>query len=177
VDVDKRFYAALILVAHGDTSRSEGLETVTSITERIPSYAARAAPALSRIDSTTIERARCADVGTPAADFRRPGGDARLQTLLRRGCTSALDWLVEQLLSEAPAGRLVLDIGPISAPLGAPIFAGDQAALVVSNWRGGAPYRMMRPVEERRSERAELAAWLREQFTRIQRGDTVEFAH
>jgi hypothetical protein len=36
---------------------------------------------------------------------------------------------------------------------------------------------MMRPVEERRSERAELAAWLREQFTRIQRGDTVEFAH
>jgi len=175
--VEASFHSALILLAHGDRSRFEGLDVLDRIDEVRPdgNYMQRAASVLSTFDADALQRARCLALDWQRIELRVPGDDQRLRRLLERGCPNAFEWAETELESETPSGTISLGVDSTGTPVRFPIFVGDQLAVLVAMWKGGPPYRMLRPEAERRADRSRLADWLRAQHARLDRGERLEF--
>jgi hypothetical protein len=170
------FYAALILLRHGDRDHLEGLGTVDAVlaSDRDGYYQRIAKSELDSIPAEKLFQARCGMLGNDGPELRTSISDVRLRRFILMRCPNAYEFLLRALDSEAPRGTLQYVDSTTHRQVRRSLVEGDDAAIVVGSWRRGIGFSLAPPDEERRHRRAELKAWLVEQFRKIRAGEESE---
>jgi hypothetical protein len=163
-----RFWAALILVKHGDTSKGEGLDVLGEfLANDKEGYDFRHAvrPLLA---AKTEPAARLAAAILPKLKFHPSsfGAEAILQRLFLAGRSECLDFLVEKLDSEEPHST---HHGAWNGEeVKRSIVLGDHIAAIVNGWRTDkSEFDSLAPDMMRRAGRTKAKVWLKEQFALI----------
>jgi hypothetical protein len=165
-----RFWAALILLAHGDRARVEGLAELRAALEADAScelYPLAIDPLLA---TKNEEALRLADGILAVEAFGRSWNRGPvLERLVLAGREAALRYTARALGSDADAGTTSGEWK--GERVERRVEEGDRAAEIVAGWRGGGfAFEPLAPEGERRARRAELSRWLGEEFARIRAG-------
>jgi hypothetical protein len=172
-DEGVRFWAAIILLAHGDTAKLEGLDILRPILENKGSelWLENAIDPLCRTHREECLKLACLiferrPYGGPVA-----GGEPALHRLFLAGRKECLDWLLANLDNDKetwPERHETIG-GKEQRRTGT---EGDETAEIVAGWRNDAyRYDFFGSEDHRRKQRAELKAWLQQQFKRIAAGE------
>jgi len=173
-----QFWAALILLTYGDTAWDEGLDTLKSLIEkdREREWLRKAVEPLCRTRREACLRLACSIFDR--AEGERPvlGGERALRALFLAGRQECLDWMLVRLDSDKATGSSIGATVDGKACSRAETES-DEVADIVVTWRNdGSRYEAFVTDEERVRRRAELKAWLREQFNHIKAGKKSEIA-
>jgi hypothetical protein len=170
-DAKAHFWAALILLRHGDRKKGEGLEALkAALAADDGSYLyPRAIDDLLAVKSDAAMSLACAVLKKPrfALDFN---AGAILHRLFLAGRQEALDYLLTHLDSKEDAGT---SSGSYKGKqVRRPQTAADRIAGEIAEWRTDDwAYESLAPEEERQAQRGKLKEWLREQFRRVRAGE------
>lgn len=163
-----RFWAALILLKHGDRATLEALAELKAITEARQG-AGWAAYALEDLLETQREEAiALACTMLEQADFS-PHDEPALHRLFLAGRQECLDYLLRTLDSPKITGSVTGEWQgkEVTRPTG----PADHVAHSILHWRTGHfEYDELAPADVRRRKREDLKAWLRQQFALIKAG-------
>ena len=167
-----QYWAALIVLRHGDKKKPEGLdvlETILADDDGTQYYPGAVGPLLA----TKSERATKLACGILKKNkfTEEPGWICSpvLQRLLLAGREECLDYLLARLDSSKPHGGSsgVRDGKKVQQSL----VEGDDMAMTVAAWRSNeSEYDTLAPDDARRVRRGQLKAWLKEQFVLIKAG-------
>jgi hypothetical protein len=169
-----KFWAALILLRHGDRANTEGLEPLKEVLARDDGshFYPRALDALLAVKcepATTLavgilQKPRFAD------DFNH---SAILHRLILAGRKEALDHVLAGLDDTESAGT---SLGKYQGKeVKREQTRGDRMAGAVAEWRTDKwEFENLAPDDQRKKQREELKGWLKEQFARIKAGQKPE---
>lgn len=170
-DEQLRFWAALILLQHGDRSKPEGLAELESILAKDTGnywYPHAIAPLLASKNEKAVtlaygilkkDKPCCSDI------YWSP----IFERLFLAGRQEGLDYVLAFLESEKPYGSIIGNYD--GKEVRRSQVEGDIAALVVTSWQtGGKTFNRLLPDDVRRSQRKELRDWLKKQHALIQAG-------
>jgi hypothetical protein len=169
-DVKTRFWAALILLRHGDKKKSEGLEPLRDILGKDDGthYYPRA------LDDLLAAKTKEA-LDLAAGIIERPhfGSDHNIGPVLHRlllaGRQEALDYLLARLDNTESAGT---SSGKYKGKeVERKQIVADNIAGEIAGWRTDKwEYESLAPAKERKAQREMLKTWLKEQFALIKAG-------
>ena len=165
-----RFWSALILLQHGDKSKSEGLaelEPILAKDEGWYRYPHAVDPLLSTKNEKAVDLA-CGILKKQGFRLNLSSGPI-LQRLFLAGRQEALDYLLAKLESEKPSGTAsgAYDDKEVERSL----VEGDRTAAIVAFWQSdGATFDTLAPDDQRRARRKLLQDWLKEQFALVRAG-------
>lgn len=170
-----RFWAALILLKHGDKSKSEGLDTLAKVLaddNGSELYPVAIGPLLEN-KSEAATKLAVAILTKPAFEMEDGQSQQVLLHLFMSGRREALDYLLEKLASRQDRGtRVSMQNGQ---RLERKHVEGDVVANAVTQWRTDeAHYDSMAPDEVRRAAREKIKTWLKEQFALVQAGKPTD---
>jgi hypothetical protein len=171
-DRDVRFWAATILLRHGDKESMEGFQTLRELCTGYwgDDYVARAFDALLETQQEEAIRLACRILQTRNYRLGSPEGQARVQRLFHLGRPEALDYLLWVLdYRETSAWSYRTEDGE---RVKYAISARDRVAQAIAEWRlDEFAFDLHASEEERQAKRDELKGWLEEEFERVQSGE------
>ena len=172
-----RFWAALVLLMHGDRSKSEGLATLRPILDEDDGswYFPLAFDVLVEVGTEEAFALACGVVKKRGFSPRYDDGYI-LYRLFRLGREESLAYIVAGLDDDTPCGT------SYGTRQGEEVereqVLADEVAGAVSSWKkNGSEYDTLAPPEERKRQREALKRWVKAQFELIKAGretDVVE---
>lgn len=176
-DRDVSFCAALILLKYGDREHLEGLDQLREILVKDNGTGWYPWAIDTLLGTGRKECLALADGILEKEGFEHSGGSVNEGVVLRlflAGRRKCLDALLKDL-SDARPSSSVTYVERDGTREEHPLSIADETAEMLSTWRtDGFTYDESAPEEERRQQRAELAAWLQEQFERVTAGAQPE---
>jgi len=168
------FWAALILVRHGDRARHEGLPTLQDLlfVHGKGAYWDIVSQAVRDLGIGDARRVQCGDWEPVSYDLFVPSAGPMARRAFLAGCESTYRFLLQSLSSSREAGHTYGTDPRSHKWRRVTVSLGDLTASVIAEWRTSEfRFDVMERARERRRKRAELSKWLSEQYRRIQSGE------
>jgi hypothetical protein len=166
-----RFWAAMILLRHGDRSREEGLNEIAESLahDRQLFWTGQAIDQLAALDTPRAREIMCNSFRKGGVSLEGSDVGGPLRRLIRARCHEAYEFLVNSLQDTTETSSTVQDR---SSPSGSrKVSRADLAARIVADWRTPlTPFPFTAPADVRAAQRAQLHTWLIEQFQLLETG-------
>lgn len=167
-DESTQFWAAMILLRHGDHSKREGLAPLQKLLAADDgSYLYPAA--VQELIESKVPGALALAVGIlkkPRFDLSYAQSSNILRLLVLAGRREAFDFVSAGLDDAGPGGSVTATVN--GASVSRTLTRGDNIASLIADWRGASDdYDTLLPDDQRRAARAAIKRWLGEEFALI----------
>jgi hypothetical protein len=174
-DPATKFWAALILLRHGDKAKAEGLEPLKAVLadDDGTHYFPRALDDLLAVKSEATADLACEILKKPHFAGERFNVGPILHRLVLAGRKEALDYVLAQLDNTEEAGTVSGEYK--GKKVQRMKTQGDHMADNVAEWRTDKwGYESLAPDEDRKKQREDMKGWLKEQFAKVKKGEKSE---